>query len=450
MAILLKADGQLKINSGATNPYIGIGGILNSIDASAKNIFDPIAEMNKSNTIEMKEANTSILAKDILAGKPIDFGAIDPGMVNGKELTDLMMKKTEFDADNIYKTGMMNKQVEQMRLDAEHKAEVLKLSGLDSLRDDTIAGYKAQLALDTFNDTKKTNETTRNTSAEELKQLKMTTEEAKEAKALANIEARISTSLETTSPEMLSSIINVANGETLSGNIAKVLGIPTEEVEAMTPAMREAVRIKADSMFTVKIEQNDRALVNMVDKVIAGKEGDRELTDASNALDQALMDKTTVEETDLARNWAMDATKGGWNTVGNALSNTWDGLADTMWRDDTTTKIADLEAEKNMLEKGIQNGSIKGKFYQRDGTKVPVEVDAKEYAIERLKGLNTQLKEIKAISSGVKGVALTKQVKVMNDALKELKDKKVTDTLIKKFLKDIEETKKPKKKNKKQ
>ena len=146
MAIIFKGPTSgLESDAKLANPYANAGRYATEILGMANNIQDRFDKQGVKNELEAREFNTARLASDIMSGKFVDFATIDPGTVNGKELTDLMMKKTAADANSAYKTQMLQKQTDLMNNTATHQAAVLKQGEDRAIRDANAIAAAAEI-----------------------------------------------------------------------------------------------------------------------------------------------------------------------------------------------------------------------------------------------------------------------------------------------------------------
>jgi len=141
MAIIFKDDGgDLLTDANLSNPYENASKHSDNILKMANAVQQRFDTQGLKNELSMRESNTAMVAADIMAGKQVDFASIDPGAVNGKELTDLMMKKTEFDATQLHQG---NTYAEQVRAnEAREAANVILQEDRQEIKLQNIAQTK--------------------------------------------------------------------------------------------------------------------------------------------------------------------------------------------------------------------------------------------------------------------------------------------------------------------
>jgi len=124
MAIIFKDDsGDLLTDIDLANPYTNAIKNMDSVIKITKNMTDRFTLQGEKNVLAEKDANTTALANDILAGKKIDWSRVDNTAIFGDKISEIAMMKQEFDANDIFRNKTLSAG-ERRALAAEEAARV--------------------------------------------------------------------------------------------------------------------------------------------------------------------------------------------------------------------------------------------------------------------------------------------------------------------------------------
>ena len=146
MAIIFKDDsGDLLTDIDLANPYTNAIKNMDSVIKATKHITDRFTLQGEKNVLAEKDANTTALANDILAGKKIDWSRVDNTAIFGDKISEIAMRKQEFDAKDSNRKDMLT--------ESQRRTEIM---AANQLRDDESNEVKQALLGQKYNDAKVT------------------------------------------------------------------------------------------------------------------------------------------------------------------------------------------------------------------------------------------------------------------------------------------------------
>ena len=146
MAIIFKDDsGDLLTDIDLANPYTNAIKNMDSVIKITKNMTDRFTLQGEKNVLDEKDANTTALANDILAGKKIDWSRVDNTAIFGDKISEIAMRKQEFDAKDSNRKDMLT--------ESQRRTEIM---AANQLRDDESNEVKQALLGQKYNDAKVT------------------------------------------------------------------------------------------------------------------------------------------------------------------------------------------------------------------------------------------------------------------------------------------------------
>ncbi len=123
--------GTLAWDAKTVNPYVGIGGILNSIDASANAIFDPIAEMNKQNYDRGVANKTGAILADLAEGRLTSLEGINLDGTNPAVIAKALTTMNNNKSIDTYRKGIVANSAQKItnaQTEADRKRKVKEVS----------------------------------------------------------------------------------------------------------------------------------------------------------------------------------------------------------------------------------------------------------------------------------------------------------------------------------